>query len=114
MVGIFSNEAALTRLVGASLVALLKRLQLANDRRTSGDLIGHAERERRFCHEFLLALAREEVAHRAQTRLQRWVRRAHCSESTTIEECDLSVRPELGRTVLGSCIAPRSWPRAAT
>lgn len=45
MVGIFSNEAALTRLVGASLVALLKRLQLANDRRTFGDLIEHAKRE---------------------------------------------------------------------
>ena len=88
------------------LAALLKRLHLANARRGYGELIERAEREHWSFHEFLLALAREEVAHRAETRLQRCVRKARFPQLKTVEEFDFSVQPELRRTLLGSCFGP--------
>ena len=51
-------------------------------------------------------MAREEVAHRAQTRLQRCVRKARFPELKTVEEFDFAVQPELRRTLLGSCFVP--------
>ena len=88
------------------LAALLKRLHLANARRGYGELIERAEREHWSFHEFLLALAREEVAHRAETRLQRCVRKARFPQLKTVEEFDFCVQPELRRTLLGSCFGP--------
>ena len=87
------------------LAALLKRLHLANARRAYHELIERAEREHWSFHEFLLALAREEVAQRAETRLQRCVRKARFPLLKTIEEFDFSVQPELRRTLLGSCFS---------
>ncbi len=88
------------------LAALLKRLHLANTRHRYGELIERAEREQWSFHEFLLALAREEVAHRSQTRLQRCLRKARFPQLKTVEEFDFSVQPELRRTLLGSCFGP--------
>ena len=88
------------------LAALLKRLHLANARRAYPELIERAEREDWSFDEFLLALAREEVAHRAQTRLQRCVRKARFPLLKTVEEFDFAAQPELRRTLLGSCFAP--------
>ena len=88
------------------LAALLKRLHLANARRAYPDLIERAEREHWSFHEFLLALAREEVAHRAQTRLQHCVRKARFPLLKTLEEFDFAVQPALRQTLLGSCFSP--------
>ena len=88
------------------LTSLLKRLRLANARCAYPDLIERAEREAWSFHEFLLILAREEVAHRAETRIQRCVRKARFPQLHTIEEFDFSIQPELGRTLLGSCFSP--------
>ena len=57
-------------------------------------------------HEFLLALAREDVAHRAETRIQRCVRKARFPQLKTVEEIDFAVQPEPRRTLLGSCFGP--------
>ena len=88
------------------LAALFKRLHLANARRAYPKLIQRAERGDWSFHEFLLALAREEVAHRAETRLKRCVRKARFPLLKTVEEFDFSVQPELRRTLLGSCFSP--------
>ena len=88
------------------LAALLKRLHLAHARRSYGELIERAEREQWSFHEFLLALAREEVAHRSETRLRRCVRKARFPQLQTVEEFDFSLQPELRRTLLGSCFGP--------
>ena len=88
------------------LAALLKRLHLAHARRACGELIERAEREQWSFHEFLLELAREEVAHRAETRLRRCVRKARFPQLKTVEEFDFCVQPELRRTLLGSCFGP--------
>ena len=87
------------------LAALLKRLHLANARRAYPELIERAEREAWSFHEFLLCLAREEVAHRAETRVQRCVHKARFPQLKTVEEFDFGVQPELHRTLLGSCFS---------
>jgi hypothetical protein len=48
--------------------AMLKRLSLANARRTWRDLVARAEKEQWSYHDFLSTLVAEEVAHRQQTR----------------------------------------------
>ncbi len=88
------------------LAALLKRLHLAHARRTYPEFIERAEREAWSFHEFLLALAREEVAHRAETRIQHCVRKARFPQLKTVEEIDFAVQPEPRRTLLGSCFGP--------
>ena len=75
-------------------------------RRAYPALVERAEREASSFHEFLLTLAREEVAHRAETRLRRCVRKARFPLLKTVEEFDFSVQPELRRTLLGSCFSP--------
>ena len=75
------------------LAALLKRLHLANARRAYPELIERAEREDWSFREFLRVLTREEVAHRAQTRLQRCVRKAHFPQLKTVEEFDFAAQP---------------------
>lgn len=84
------------------LAALLKRLRLAHALRAKHEVIERAEREDWTFHEFLLALAREEVAHRAQTRILRRVRKARFPDLKTIEQFDFSVQPAvLARDELG-------------
>ena len=55
---------------------LLRRLHLPTVRRLYGDLAARAEEEDMSYRDFLALLIAEEVAHRAQTRIQRSVRRA--------------------------------------
>ena len=88
------------------LAGLFKRLHLANARRAYPALIEGAQREAWSFHELLLALAREEVAHRAETRRQRCVRKARFPLLKTVEEFDFSVQPELRHTLLRSSYSP--------
>jgi DNA replication protein DnaC len=55
---------------------LLRRLHLANARRSWRDLIARAEKEEWSYSDFLATLIAEEVAHRQQTRIQRYSRRS--------------------------------------
>ena len=68
---------------GIDLDALLRRLHLPTVRRLYPDLAQRAEQEGLAYREFLALLIAEEVAHRAQTRIQRCVRRAQ----TRIQRC---------------------------
>ena len=56
--------------------ALLRRLHLPTVRRLYPDLATRAESEAMAYRDYLAVLMAEEVAHRAQTRIQRCVRRA--------------------------------------
>ena len=67
---------------------LLKRLALANARRTWRDMVARAEKEEWTYEALLQTLFAEEVAHRRGTRLHRAVRHAG----------DLSLRRPLRRT----------------
>ena len=78
---------------------------LATARRAYPELIERAEREDWSFHDFLLALAREEVAHRAQTRLQRCLRKARFPLLKTVEEFDFSIQPNPSHALIGSCFA---------
>lgn len=65
--------------------ALLRRLHLPTVRRLYADLAQRAEQDGLSYRDCLAFLIAEEVAHRAQTRIQRGVRRAHFPFLTTIE-----------------------------
>jgi hypothetical protein len=85
---------------------LLKRLHLANARRTWRDLVRRAETEQWSFHDFLALLAGEEVAHRQQTRLARLSRRAQFPFLKTIDEFDFTYQSSLRLALLGSALAP--------
>jgi DNA replication protein DnaC len=92
--------------VTSDLDPLLKRLHLANARRTWRDLVQRAEKEE-WSHEKLLhTLFAEEVAHRRGTRLGRAVRAAAFPFLRTIEEFDFSYQSTLRLTTIGSLLAP--------
>lgn len=88
------------------LAPLLKRLHLANTRRTWRDLVQRAEKEEWSYERFLLTLFSEEVAHRRGTRLTRAVRRAAFPFLRTVEEFDFSYQSTLRLTTIGSLLAP--------
>lgn len=69
-----------------NLDATLKRLSLANTRRTWRELVARAEKEQWSYHDFLATIFTEEVAHRQQTRIQRNAQRScsHSSRPSTI------------------------------
>ena len=46
------------------------------------------------------------MAHRAETYVQRCVRKARFPQLHTIEEFDFSIQPELRPTLPGSCFSP--------
>ncbi len=52
-------------------------MNLAHTRRIYQDVADRAEKENRSYRDFLALLLAEEVAHRKQTRLQRFTRKAH-------------------------------------
>ena len=89
-----------------ALAALLKRLNLASARRRFPELIQRAEHGQWSYYQFLRALAEEEVAHRAATRLVRYARQARFPELKTVEEFDFSLQPGLRPVLLGSCFDP--------
>ena len=86
--------------------ALLKRLHLANMRHVHAAAIARAETEQWSYRDFLALLVAEEVAHRAQTRLQRLTRRAHFPYLKTIEDFDFTLQSQLRLSLLGSYLAP--------
>jgi len=85
---------------------LLKRLSLANSRRTYRQLIERAERESWSYGMFLSVLVEEEVAHRRQTRIHRLTHRAGFPFVKTIDEFDFSFQSTLRLNLLGSILSP--------
>jgi DNA replication protein DnaC len=75
--------------------ALLRRLNLANTRRTYQAFARRAEQESWSYCDFLGRLLMEEVAKRKQTRLQRCTRSAHFPFFKTIEEFDFTQQSKL-------------------
>src|SRR5205823_8969865 len=85
---------------------LLRRLHLPTVRRLYPDLAERAEAEGMAYREFLALLMAEEVAHRAQTRIQRCVRRAHFPFLKTIDEYDFTFQASVRLSLLGSFLGP--------
>jgi DNA replication protein DnaC len=86
--------------------ALLRRLHLPTVRRLYPELTQRAESDGLSYRDFLTVLMAEEVAHRAQTRIQRGVRRAHFPFLKTIEEFDFTFQSSVRLALLGSVLGP--------
>jgi len=86
--------------------ALFRRLNLAHSRRIYQQLADRAEKENWSYRDFLALLLAEEVAHRKQTRLQRFTRKAHFPFFKTIDEFDFSLQTSLRQSLLGSYLGP--------
>jgi hypothetical protein len=67
----------LPKLSEGQLESLFRRLNLANTRHIYQDVADRAEKENWTYRDFLAVLLADEVAHRKQTRLQRFTRKAH-------------------------------------
>ena len=96
-----------------ALDALLKRLHLAYTRRHWRDAVARAEREQWSYRDFIAVLAGEEVAHRAQTGIERRTRQARFLFLKTIEEFDFTHQSTLRQVMLGSYLAPEFVPSGA-
>ena len=94
------------KLTAVELEALLRRLNLAQTRRIYQEVAARAEKEEWSYRDFLAFLLAEEVAHRQQTRLVRFTRKAHFPFFKTIEEFDFSKQSTLRKTLLGSYLGP--------
>ena len=92
-------------LLDSDMDAHLKRLHLANTRRTWRELVVRAEQEDWSCRDFLALVVAEEVAHRQQTRLQRCVRQAKFPFLKTIDEYDFHLQSQLRLSLLGSYLS---------
>ena len=86
--------------------ALLRRLHLPTVRRLYPELVPRAEADELSYRDFLAVLFAEEVAHRAQTRIQRCVRRARFPFLKTIEEFDFTFQASVRLALLGSLLGP--------
>jgi DNA replication protein DnaC len=86
--------------------ALLRRLHLPTVRRLYPELAQRAEQDSVGYRDYLALLMAEEVAHRAQTRIQRCVRRAHFPFLKTIEEFDFTFQGSVRLALLGSVLGP--------
>ena len=85
---------------------LLRRLHLPTVRRLYAELADRAEKEGMSYRDYLAVLIGEEVAHRAQTRIERSVRRARFPFLATIEEFDFTFQSSLRLSLLGSYLGP--------
>src|SRR6201997_3084035 len=85
---------------------LFRRLNLAHTRRIYRQVVDRAEKENWSYRDFLALLLAEEVAHRKQTRLQRFTRSAHFPFFKTIDEFDFSLQSTLRQALLGSYLGP--------
>jgi DNA replication protein DnaC len=94
------------QLAEGQLEALFRRLNLAYTRRIYQDVADRAEKENWRYRDFLALLLAEEVAHRTQTRLQRFTRKAHFPFFKTIDEFDFSLQSTLRQSLLGSYLGP--------
>lgn len=86
--------------------ALLRRLHLPTVRRLYPELTLRAEKDGLGYRDFLTTLVAEEVAHRAQTRIQRAVRRAKFPFLRTIDEFDFTFQSSVRLSLLGSYLGP--------
>ena len=94
------------QLAEGQLEPLFQRLNLAHTRRIYQDVADRAEKENWSYRDFLALLLAEEVAHRKQTRLQRFTRKAHFPFFKTIDEFDFSLQTTLRQSLLGSYLGP--------
>ena len=90
----------------ADLDAMLKRLHLPTVRRLYTELALRAEEEEMSYRTYLEILIAEEVAHRAQTRVTRSVRKARFPFLRTIEEFDFTFQSSIRLKMLGSLLGP--------
>jgi DNA replication protein DnaC len=86
--------------------AMLKRLHLPTIRRLWAELALRAESEGMSYRTYLEILCSEEIAHRAQTRITRSVRKARFPFLRTIEEFDFTFQTSLRLKMLGSYLGP--------
>jgi len=81
---------------------MLRRLHLPTVRRLYPELEPRAEAEDLAYREFLALLVAEEVAHRAQTRIERSVRKASFPLLRTIEEFEFTIQTSVSISLIGS------------
>jgi DNA replication protein DnaC len=92
--------------VSTDLDAMLKRLHLPTIRRLYAELALRAETEGMSYRDFLEILIAEEIAHRAQTRITRSVRRARFPYLRTIEDFDFTFQTSVRMQMLGTLLGP--------
>lgn len=85
---------------------MLRRLHLPTVRRLYGDLATRAEAEGMSYRAYLETLIAEEIAHRAETRLTRAVRKARFPFLRTIDEFNFTFQAALKLQMLGSYLGP--------
>jgi DNA replication protein DnaC len=85
---------------------MLKRLHLPTVRRLYSDLATRAEAEGMSYRTYLETLIAEEIAHRAETRLTRAVRKARFPFLRTIDEFNFTFQTALKLQMLGSYLGP--------
>ena len=92
--------------MNVDLDGLLRRLHLPTVRRLYAELEVRAEKDGMSYRDYLATLIAEEVAHRAQTRIERAVRRARFPFFATIEDFDFTFQSSVRRALLGSYLGP--------
>jgi DNA replication protein DnaC len=85
---------------------LLRRLHLPTIRRLYPELEDRAAVEGMSHRDYLAVLVAEEVAHRAETRIQRATRKAQFPFLRTIEEFDFKLQTSVRLSLLGSYLGP--------
>lgn len=85
---------------------LLRRLHLPTVRRLYGELATRAEAEGMAYRAYLETLVAEEVAHRAETRITRAVRKAQFPFLRTIDDFNFTFQTALRLQMLGSYLGP--------
>ena len=85
---------------------MLRRLHLPTVRRLYGELALRAETEGMAYRSYLETLIAEEVAHRAETRLTRAVRKAQFPFLRTIDDFNFTFQTALRLQMLGSYLGP--------
>src|SRR5499433_3406140 len=94
------------KLSEGQLESLFRRLNLAHTRRIYQDVADRAEKENWTYRDFLAFLLAEEVAHRKQTRLQCFTRKAHFPFFKTIDEFDFTLQASLRQPLFTSYLGP--------
>src|SRR5262249_56422415 len=94
------------RISEGQLEPLFRRLNLAHTRRIYQAVADRAEKENWSYRDFLALLLAEEVAHRKQTRLQRFTRKAHFPFFKTNDEFDFSLQTSLRQPLFTSYLGP--------
>lgn len=85
---------------------MLKRLHLPATKGNYMEMALRAEKEGMSYIGFLAFLMAEEIAHRAETRITRSVRKAKFPELMTIEDFDFTFQTSIKRKMLGSYLGP--------